>query len=47
MLLALCLPGLIPCLASVLSLLLEVLEVQKIRLEGTLESHLMHALDLR
>lgn len=47
MLLDVCLPRLIPPLAAVLSLPLEVIEVQKIRLEGTLETHLMHALDLR
>ena len=47
MLLAVCLPRLIPPLAAVLSFLLEVIEVQQIRLEGTLESHLMHALDPR
>lgn len=47
MLLAARLPRLIPPLAAVLSLLLEVIEVQQIRLEGTLESHVMHALDLR
>lgn len=47
MLLAVCLPRLIPPWAAVLSLLLEVIEVQQLRLEGILESHLMHALDLR
>lgn len=47
MLLAVYLPRLIPPLAAVLFLLLEVIEVQQIRLEGTLGSHLMHALDLR
>lgn len=47
MLLDVCLHRLIPSLTAVLSLLLEVIEMQEIRLERTLESHLMHALDLR
>lgn len=47
MLLAVCLARLIPPLAALLSLLLEVIEVRQIRLEGTLENHLMHVLDLR
>lgn len=47
MLLAVCLPRLMPPLAAVLSLLLEVMEVQQTGLGGTLEGHLMPALDLR